>query len=614
VNTLDIGAPVLTELYVNGASGNDSNSGLTVSAPLRSVEAAWNKIPRGVLLTGHGYRINLASGYYPESSLPNYWESRYGNFAAPIILQGMSANPPAVLQGDINMFDTSYFYLIDVSVVPQPAGDAFHCEQCDHLLIRRAVLDGGRRDAHETLKINQSQYVFVEDSDIHGADDNAIDFVSVQYGHVVRNRVHDSADWCAYMKGGSAYLTFDSNEVYDCGTGGFTAGQGTGFEFMRAPWLHYEAYDIKAFNNIVHDVEGAAFGVNGGYNILLAYNVAYRIGARDHAIEVVFGNRSCDGDSAACGARQGMGGWGPGSPEGDSDDKSVPNKNVFIYNNIVFNPSDYAGPAQIFAIYGPRVNRGDTNLPSPAMSDDNLQIRGNIFWLPSASDLGAGADGQGCQSSNASCNASQLMAENTINVLEPQLINPQSRGADRDFRPISGSSIFGNHAFSSPSFPGSDRPSAPLSPAGVLENNVRSDRGGELRDENAPVSGAYLSALSRRDPVPGTPGSPDGGDGGGSSGDHTAPVLSKAKLSKKSVRANKKVSLQVVAKDDVGIARVFAYVGAETVELRLSGKAKKGVFKGSYRATLAGEYAVVITAIDTSNNWSQTGAGNLRVR
>ena len=78
----------------------------------------------------------------------------------------------------------------------------------------------------------------------------------------------------------------------DAGTGGFTAGQGTGFECMSAPWLHSEAYDMSFTNNIVYDTEGAGIGVNGGFNILMANNTLYRVGSRSHVIEVGFGSRS----------------------------------------------------------------------------------------------------------------------------------------------------------------------------------------------------------------------------------------------------------------------------------------------------------------------------------
>ena len=41
----------------------------------------------------------------------------------------------------------------------------------------------------ETLKVNRCQCVSIENRDISGAWDNAVDFVAVHYGHVVGNRI-----------------------------------------------------------------------------------------------------------------------------------------------------------------------------------------------------------------------------------------------------------------------------------------------------------------------------------------------------------------------------------------------------------------------------------------
>ena len=76
------GNPTLKELYVS-PSGRDSNSGLTQSAPLKTLTAAWGKIPAGATLTGTGYRINILPGTYPcEPAEPddcqNYFADRLG--------------------------------------------------------------------------------------------------------------------------------------------------------------------------------------------------------------------------------------------------------------------------------------------------------------------------------------------------------------------------------------------------------------------------------------------------------------------------------------------------------------------------------------------------------
>lgn len=490
----DIGNPTLTDLWVDAVNGNDANTGATRAQALRTLAAAWNRIPAGQPLTGAGRRVWLAQGNYPESSLPNYLEQRYGTAQFPVIFQSADGRGKAVLQGDLNIFDCKYLYLIDLTIRPEPAGDALHLEQCDHVLMRGLELDGGQwveegqpnPVAHETLKANQSQYLYLEDCDIHGAGDNAVDFVAVQYGHAVGNRIHNSNDWAMYVKGGSAYLRIEANEFYDAGTGGFTCGQGTGFEFMTSPWLHYEAYDIKVINNLVHDTQGAGLGVNGGYNILFAYNTLYRVGRRSHVLEVVPGGRGCDGDTAKCRAHRDAGGWGVTGAEG----QFIPNRNVFIYNNLVYNPAGYQSEYQHFEIRGPVTPPANSNVAAPARSDVNLQIRGNVIWNgPAEHSLGLGED-TGCQPSNPACNETQLRAENAINTVQPQLVNP----AGGDFRPVQNGNLGSVATFSAPAFEWSDAPTPPSVPSGNLNNAVARDRNNTARPASGPP-GALLPTV-----------------------------------------------------------------------------------------------------------------------
>jgi hypothetical protein len=76
------------------------------------------------------------------------------------------------------------------------------------------------RLAHDLVKVNQCQYMYIEDCDISGADDNAVDFVAVQYGHVHGNRIHNAQDWCMYTKGAS---TAHCVSVGAAGWGGWCA-------------------------------------------------------------------------------------------------------------------------------------------------------------------------------------------------------------------------------------------------------------------------------------------------------------------------------------------------------------------------------------------------------
>lgn len=596
----DIGAPSIVDYYVDPMNGRDSNSGRSANEAYKTLTQAWNSIPLAAPLST-GFRINILPGTLPESALPNYLESRHGTYGAPIIIRAANGRGSVTLGGDLNVFDTRYLYLIDLIINPTPAGDAFHCEKCDHILIRNSELSGGTRQAHETIKINQSQFIYIEDSNIHGADDNAIDFVAVQYGHVARNTIHNAQDWCIYAKGGSAYIRIEGNEIYNCGTGGFTAGQGTGFEFMTAPWIHYEAYDLKVINNVIHDTEGAGLGVNGGYNILLAHNTLYRTGSRSHMVEVVYGLRSCDGNATLCQANLNAGGWGTAIPGGDSV-AHIGNQNVFIYNNVFYNPPGFAS-GQHFAVYSPRAALPGSNVPGPVVTDTNLQIKGNyIYNNPSGSVLGIDGD-SGCQNSNPTCTVGQILAQNVINISEPQLVNPVSG----DFRPTETSNLFSALTFGISSFLGGDRVAVPLAPEGNLLNEVTRDRGESTRTSTVPP-GAYASSTSVIVP----PGGGGGGGGGNDSSDKP-PVISKTSCTPKKlkIRAGQKktVACTVTARDDKKLSKISLQVGKATSRLKKSGK----IYKGSIAFKKRGTFIIMVLATDSAGQTTVKSGGKIKV-
>jgi hypothetical protein len=78
VTSYDIGSPVLQEIFVDPVAGNDANSGNSRMAAYRTINAAWARVPRDSTLSTTGYRINLLAGDYPEDSIPNFWENRFG--------------------------------------------------------------------------------------------------------------------------------------------------------------------------------------------------------------------------------------------------------------------------------------------------------------------------------------------------------------------------------------------------------------------------------------------------------------------------------------------------------------------------------------------------------
>ena len=420
----EVGSPTLTQIWVDPTAGSDARGGTSRAEAVRTLTEAWRRVPVGAALS-QGVQINLVAGTYSEAVVPNYWENRLGTRAAPIIVRAADGPGTARLP-TVNVFGCRHlsFEGLDISA---GGGDVLHFEACAHVLLRNTTVRGTGTIAtyavpQEALKVNQCQYVYIENCDISGAWDNAIDFVAVQYGHVVGSRIHRSGDWAMYAKGGSASLTIAGNEFFDAGTGGFTAGQGTGFEFMTAPWLQYEASDITFTNNVIHDTQGAGIGVNGGTNIVMANNTMYRVGSRSHVIEVVFGSRSCDGNVAKCTTYLAQGGWGTNVP---GREEPIPNKNVVIRDNIVLNPDGFRSQWQQFTVATPRTTSPGSNIPSPARADDGLQIYGNVIWNgPADHPLGI----------EQPALAADVAARNAINTVRPVLVDP-ARG---DYRVVTG--------------------------------------------------------------------------------------------------------------------------------------------------------------------------------
>ncbi len=177
-----IGSPKFRTIWVDPKAGKDSRSGATRKQALRTLDAAWRKIPQGKKITGKGFRILITPGTLRPSEVPNYFESRYGSAQAPILIQPADAVGTVTLPA-VNIFDTRYLYLVGLKFSSE-LGDAVHCEKCDHFLLRDSVVRGAPRASDKVgdlLKINQSQYVYLENNDISGASDNSVDFVAVQY-------------------------------------------------------------------------------------------------------------------------------------------------------------------------------------------------------------------------------------------------------------------------------------------------------------------------------------------------------------------------------------------------------------------------------------------------
>ena len=404
---LPAAASAATRELTLSPSGSDSASG-SRSDPLRTLGAAWRKIPEG---NSGSWRLRLKAGSY-RSGAPVYWEKRNG----PIVIESVDGRDAARLPG-MNVYRVNGLTLRGVRL--DDGGDVFHCELCKRVTLDRVTLRGD--GAQETIKINQSSDVTVADSDVSGAGDNNFDAVAVRRIKLLRNHFHDAEDWCAYAKGGSTEVIVRGNLFSECGTGGFTAGQGTGMQFMASPFTHYEASSVLIEGNSVRDTEGAAFGVNGSANVLIRRNIATRIGARSHVLEVGYGSRSCDGrpgdaGRSRCASYIRAGGWGTTVVDDGDNFIRIPNSNVLIYDNVISNPVNASSQWQVFSVAGERPGASG-GVPSGRRADDGLRIVGNAIYDGGADhSLGLG-DGD-CRS-GSSCAPSRVIAENEINGRTP---------------------------------------------------------------------------------------------------------------------------------------------------------------------------------------------------
>lgn len=420
----NLGAPKVVDLWLDPQAGDDTRDGLVRAAAVKSLRRAWalTMEPR---TDGAGYRVNILPGLVGCGDwCGNTFQGRRGTYAAPTIWQkAPGSSGEVIIEGGLNVYDVSYLYLLNITLAAGgqygiTVNDVLHLERADTVVVRGCVLIGNDPGIQEVIKANQSRNLHIEGNDISRATQTAIDLMACQYASVINNKLHHTGTWAAYAKGGSAYVRFEGNDVYNTKFG-ISAGEGSGFQYMVKPWVQYEAYDVKVVNNYVRDVEGAGLAVFGAYNALLASNTLRNVacGATGYGVFTVgYGARICSGDALTCRKQAEVGGWGSVEPGWDKA-VSIPNKNVYFYNNWVSNTNCTTRYGHL-VVYG-KTKAALTGLPVQVAADDNLRIKGNVIWNPGQPLLGVEHESWGCQPSNTTCNPAQLRKENTINQLDP---------------------------------------------------------------------------------------------------------------------------------------------------------------------------------------------------
>jgi len=252
--------------------------------------------------------------------------------------------------------------------------------------------------------------------------------------------------------------------------------------------------------------------VAGSFNVLMAYNTLYNVGQEDESgrpwplLQAIHGSRGCfaaeeyGGDAGTrtrCQQQLDQGGWGTVALGDENGGEYIPNRNVYVYNNVFYNPE--GGTRYVhFVVNGPVAPPAQArNVPNPSQTDTNLVIRGNVIWNALLEDAGIVGDNNGsgnigCGPENPTCNQSLLLAQNRINAFRPQWIDP----ANGDFRPAPAGNLFAVQALPIPDFSWADAPDRPAVPAGTSSNAVPFDRDGRPRSADGPP-GAYAAAGER---------------------------------------------------------------------------------------------------------------------
>lgn len=127
-------------LYVNAATGSDSNDGLTAEQPKKTIMAAVNAIPKN--LGGYYAKINIADGTYPESvDINGFYGSNRGNLYG-VQLVGTSQETVSITGGIAAMGCRAPLLIQGVSVSGTNSGNVVSFRQCGIVTILTTSVDG----------------------------------------------------------------------------------------------------------------------------------------------------------------------------------------------------------------------------------------------------------------------------------------------------------------------------------------------------------------------------------------------------------------------------------------------------------------------------------------
>jgi hypothetical protein len=284
------------QLFVS-ASGDDAAAG-SEAAPKRTLQAAFDAATPGtaLMIAAGTYSENLKLTHSGASGAPIWLVSKDGPGLAKItpaklddstvqgygvhdlVLEGLDVTAPAPTQGDSDAI--KFAASGDVSVPANQNADLAIVDCTVH-----TAAEGG----YNGIKISTTDRVYVIHDWFEGAgamtSGDALDFVGntnseIAYSYATGVPAHSAFQ----IKGGSTTVSFHDNLITQVGADGLWIGGGTVEEYMH-PSSAYEACDVRANNNLMHDLGGSAIHFVGGQSSVVTHLFAY--GAGNHYVQAI---------------------------------------------------------------------------------------------------------------------------------------------------------------------------------------------------------------------------------------------------------------------------------------------------------------------------------------
>lgn len=271
------------EVYIS-PTGNDANTGLSRTSPLKSTAAAIRKL-------GPGVRLNFTVGTY--DCIGAYVVNFNGGTASPGSIRSVDgpraakfncANPDGSPGGSF-LLDFVHGFIFEGIEVSNSSGHGIQVMSgggptWDVNTVSSDILVHASYIHHTGLagmKSSQARRISAIGNELAyiAITRQTLEFVAVDEVVLAGNEAHHSG-YFDEIKGGAhgPHIIF-ANYIHDTDGGILVGGPGTGYQFLVHNDADFEARDVKAWNNVIVNVPREAFYVWACHDCIVANNSYY---------------------------------------------------------------------------------------------------------------------------------------------------------------------------------------------------------------------------------------------------------------------------------------------------------------------------------------------------